>query len=455
MGDTLPFPRQHCRVFPMISRIELTNFMSHTSTVIEPSPGLTVFVGPNNCGKSAVFSAIECTLRRVPGGHMKRHEASSCTVAITLSDGTRLGFRRGAASSTLTLNDESGIGYDHAGCARLSAAAKMPAVDVGGAAGSVDVHFGSQKQPLFLVDASESVVAKFFASSSDAGKLLEMKRLLAARQQEDQKALTRTKAQIAARESKLTALAPVPQIEESLKAVRTLRDALAQEQAAILQLMQRLEQLAAAEREVRACAAQHDAMASLQSPPVLQDDGVAARIIDDLAQTGATCSLAAAQLTWLRAAVMPPALEDEAPLAHCVHKLREASRVQQRAQAEHGELAVLGALPALHETALLELVATKLASSMHAAERARAEASILFELQEPPQEADGQSLVRVGKDLKAAAEAVQKAEVQRADAELQVAEATLSLSVAKERLGTCPMCDRPFASGEHGHGGAA
>ena len=36
----------------MITRIELTNFMSHKHTVIEPAAGLTVLVGPNNIGKS-------------------------------------------------------------------------------------------------------------------------------------------------------------------------------------------------------------------------------------------------------------------------------------------------------------------------------------------------------------------------------------------------------------------
>ena len=43
----------------MITRIELTNFMSHAHTVIEPAPGLTVLVGPNNCGKSAVVAALQ------------------------------------------------------------------------------------------------------------------------------------------------------------------------------------------------------------------------------------------------------------------------------------------------------------------------------------------------------------------------------------------------------------
>jgi hypothetical protein len=37
----------------MITRIELTNFMSHVHTVIEPAAGLTVLLGPNNCGSES------------------------------------------------------------------------------------------------------------------------------------------------------------------------------------------------------------------------------------------------------------------------------------------------------------------------------------------------------------------------------------------------------------------
>ena len=45
--------------FPVIKRIELINFMSHEHTVIEPAAGLTVLVGPNNCGKSAIVTALQ------------------------------------------------------------------------------------------------------------------------------------------------------------------------------------------------------------------------------------------------------------------------------------------------------------------------------------------------------------------------------------------------------------
>ena len=43
----------------MIRRLELRNFMSHQHTVLDLNDGLTVLVGENNCGKSAVVSALQ------------------------------------------------------------------------------------------------------------------------------------------------------------------------------------------------------------------------------------------------------------------------------------------------------------------------------------------------------------------------------------------------------------
>ena len=53
-----------------------------------------------------------------------------------------------------------------------------------------DVHFGHQKQPIFLLNEPGSKPAQFFASSSDAGRLLEMQKLhkdnvIASRRQRD------------------------------------------------------------------------------------------------------------------------------------------------------------------------------------------------------------------------------------------------------------------------------
>src|SRR5688572_19125016 len=78
----------------MITRIVLENYMSHGRTVIEPAAGLTVLVGPNNCGKSAVVSALQTVCGDHDGDFMVRHGEKSCQVTVETSDGHSVTWRR-------------------------------------------------------------------------------------------------------------------------------------------------------------------------------------------------------------------------------------------------------------------------------------------------------------------------------------------------------------------------
>ena len=71
---------------PVIKRIELVNFMSHEHTVIEPHAGLTVLVGPNNCGKSAVVTALQILAHNENSTYVLRHEAKECLVRVDIED---------------------------------------------------------------------------------------------------------------------------------------------------------------------------------------------------------------------------------------------------------------------------------------------------------------------------------------------------------------------------------
>src|SRR5689334_14794262 len=71
----------------MITRIELTNFMSHEHTVIEPAAGLTVLVGPNNCGKSAVVAALEILCSNEEATYVLRHGERECAVVVHTDEG--------------------------------------------------------------------------------------------------------------------------------------------------------------------------------------------------------------------------------------------------------------------------------------------------------------------------------------------------------------------------------
>src|SRR4051794_24101925 len=78
----------------MITRITLENYMSHARTVIEPAAGVTVIVGPNNCGKSAIASALQTLCGDHDGDFMVRHGEKNCRVRVETDDGHTIVWRR-------------------------------------------------------------------------------------------------------------------------------------------------------------------------------------------------------------------------------------------------------------------------------------------------------------------------------------------------------------------------
>src|SRR3954451_9603772 len=68
--------------------------MSHARTEIEPAAGLTVLIGPNNCGKSAVVSALETLARGTRGDFMVRHGEKLCSVTVETDDGHVITWKR-------------------------------------------------------------------------------------------------------------------------------------------------------------------------------------------------------------------------------------------------------------------------------------------------------------------------------------------------------------------------
>src|SRR5437868_12245115 len=78
----------------MIKRILLENYMSHPRTEIEPAAGLTVLVGPNNCGKSAVVSALQTLCNNASGDYMVRHDEKEVRVTVETDDGHTLTWKR-------------------------------------------------------------------------------------------------------------------------------------------------------------------------------------------------------------------------------------------------------------------------------------------------------------------------------------------------------------------------
>ena len=148
--------------------------MSHGHTVIEPARGLTVLIGPNNCGKSAVVAALQILCHNENSTYVLRHDAKKCRVTVTTDDGAEIVWRRGKSGGPAY--EINGKTYDRLKTAgqpdELASVLKLPKVSCD--RHEIDIHFGEQKSPVFLVGDSARTAADFFASSSDAGRLMKM-----------------------------------------------------------------------------------------------------------------------------------------------------------------------------------------------------------------------------------------------------------------------------------------
>src|SRR5205823_6182030 len=121
--------------------------MSHAETVIELAAGLTVLVGPNNCGKSAVVSALEAVVRNQAGDFMIRHGAKGAEVGVETAEGHEVVWRRKRAV-TYTVD-----GVEHARVGtrvpdEVEERLRMPLVGGDDGRGEFDVHFARQNRPI-------------------------------------------------------------------------------------------------------------------------------------------------------------------------------------------------------------------------------------------------------------------------------------------------------------------
>lgn len=198
----------------MIRRITLDNFMSHSHTVIEPAEGLTVLVGPNNCGKSAVITALQTLCYNELGGFMIRHGESDCRVTVETDDGHTLQWSRTKKGVRYIVDGREVDRLRGSVPDDLHELLRMPLVESADGAGEFNIHFGEQKRPIFLLDQNGRQAAAFFASSSDAALLMEMqaqhkKRVTERRQ--DERTLA---AEVDRHQRLLTTLTPTPDLAE-------------------------------------------------------------------------------------------------------------------------------------------------------------------------------------------------------------------------------------------------
>lgn len=382
----------------MIRRITLLNYMSHVRTVIEPAAGLTVLVGPNNSGKSAVVSALETLCYGSRGSYMVRHDAKEAQVTIETDDGHVVSWKRQKNSVIYNID---GREVSRGAPDDLHKILCLPQVDAGDNE-PFDIHFASQKSPIFLLNESESRAALFFASSSDAAVLLEMQKRHRAKVADKKQEKKRLEAEVASLDSRLTTLEPAFILAGSMEDAQQRYDALNRLLANMESLENAQAQLAAQTAEHQQNVERHERLQNLLAVPKLEVAEPLERHVGLLELEGERGRQFAGQVGALKALAAPPSLTAMAPLAELSRSLQTVEREGQRLQREAACLATLREAPAFVEIRGFAERVNALASASTAQMQASADMAPLRALTPPPALPDAAALSLVTAAMEAA-----------------------------------------------------
>jgi exonuclease SbcC len=310
----------------MIRRIILQNYMSHPETVIEPAAGLTVLVGPNNCGKSAVVSALETLCNNASGDYMVRHDEKEARVTVETADGHTFVWRRRGKVVSYIVDDREIHRVGRTIPDDLHKFLRLPKVEAGENGDPFDIHFGTQKSPIFLLNEPESRAALFFASSSDAAILLEMQRRHRNNVKERKNDDKRLKAEIGRLDAELGALAPLKPLAASVEQAEEQYQMLKELAEQIRRLMEGVELLSLSFLKHNRLARVYECLAPLKPSPQLADPSALQALIADLPGAERGVRRESALHLALHDLVCPPELGNVSPLSNTLRCLTEAEQ---------------------------------------------------------------------------------------------------------------------------------
>lgn len=367
----------------MITRIELQNFMSHAETVIEPAAGLTVLVGPNNVGKSAIVAALKILCRNENSTYVMRHGERECAIILDTGDGHHVEWRRKTSPSYL-IDGQKFDRLRQGGLPdELHQALRLPTVD-SGEEDDFDIHFGTQKTPIFLLNSPPAVAARFFASSSDAIRLVEIQRRHKAKLAERQAEKSRLEKDSQLLEVELEALRPVAELDDRLRAVEHDHVELSQGAAWLKGAARAIAVLAEQAARQRREAARAAVLDKLTPTPILAATAPLQKRIDDLEAAQHNLQIAQRRAAALADLPKPPTLEPTAALTTLIANLRQGEQDRRQATAVADALSDVPAPPKLHDLAALDRVVKRLAQRSQDVERGSACAQRFTALTSPP-----------------------------------------------------------------------
>lgn len=368
----------------MIKRIELINFMSHEHTVIEPSDGLTVLVGPNNCGKSAVVSALQVLCSNPPSTYVLRHGAKEVKIIVETDTGDRIVWsRKKSGSPKYEINGQLFDRLNRKVPDELHKILRLPAVQADKE--TYDVHFGEQRSPIFLLGDREKAAAQFFASSSDAVHLMEMQTLHKGKVRRSNHEVERLKVERRALEKEIEILTPLEKIRVAADDCKAQYDELQKCTAKAEQLQSNLKQLSTSLALGTLLGARSKVLSVVPAPPeVVPTAGMKSSLLQlqKLQQKQAYVGKSGKALDALS---NPPAINNTSSLKRSIEQLQSYDLQSAKFKKNLSILKRLKALPPLEEVGGLKAMIDGLSTTTGREQALVKLSKRLAKLDEPPQ----------------------------------------------------------------------
>ena len=309
----------------VIKRIELVNFMSHERTVIEPAAGLTVLVGPNNCGKSAFVSALQILCHNAKSSYVMRHGQKQCEIIVETDDGHIVNWSKKKSGGAKYVID--GQEYD-----RLRQGIPPQLHEILGLSkvdcdpNPYDIHFGEQKSPVFLLNDSGKAAAQFFASSSDAVRLVEMQSMHKNRVRDAKRDRDRLESEKQQLVEDSEALEPLAEMEQRITQCEALFKEIHQSAEKIEHVQILIGAISELSLEIDLHQAKTESFEFLAEPPEFGDSKSLEQTVSSLRALDLTVEVATATLNTFAQLQPAPRIEDESGLAALVADFAAAER---------------------------------------------------------------------------------------------------------------------------------
>ncbi|WP_319582859.1 AAA family ATPase [uncultured Pseudodesulfovibrio sp.] len=434
----------------MITKIIIDNFMAHEHTELELGPGVTILTGSNNTGKSAVVEALRCLATnpaRSPNPALYiRHGAKEARVEVEVDDGTRVVWvrtKRWAKYEVWAPDAEEPEEY-HKLQGRVpedvARVLRLDQVELETRKDSVDVHLGNQRDPVFLLNQPDSVMAEFFAASTESAHLLAMQNALKIRVRDakrEERALLDQADRVG---SDLDRLAPLPDINRRMEQAEDLE----KEATALERAIPALESGLAEHRALVAALDREQALgrvlAGILPPPPVQDVDRLKRHIGSMESVSAQQAQAARSAGALAGLGTPPDTADTAPLRNLLRDLAGTVATLNQTSRQQTALAGLTAPPDREDTTRLSGMVDQLYILRSRQKRLARLETVLGNIAEPPAPSPLDKLGNTVTEI-----AVLTNKISERQAEMETLETDLqSVVVAMEEriraIGCCPVC---------------